>query len=105
MLGFIQGKIISKNPEGNHCVILSGDVGYEVVLPRNLFDTLPNDEFARLWVHTHVREDQLTLFGFRNETEKACFKQLLAVSGLGPKTALSLLGEHGVERLINLVIQ
>jgi holliday junction DNA helicase RuvA len=105
MLGYIQGTIISKNPEGNHCIVLSGDIGYEIVLPKNLFDSLSSDEFVKLWLHTHVREDQLTLFGFRSESEKAFFKQLLGVSGLGPKTALSLLGEHGVERLVNFIVQ
>jgi Holliday junction DNA helicase RuvA len=104
MLGYIQGIILSKSPESNHCVVLAGDVGYEVLMPKNLYDGLVVNAPTKLWIYTHVREDQITLFGFTLESEKVFFRQLLGVSGLGPKGALSLLGEHGVEKLVHYVI-
>ena len=104
MLGYIQGTILSKSPESNHCVVLAGDVGYEILMPKNLYDGLVINTPTRLWIYTHVREDQITLFGFTLESEKIFFRQLIAVSGLGPKGALSLLGEHGVERLVHYVV-
>jgi Holliday junction DNA helicase RuvA len=57
-----------------------------------------------LWLYTHVREDALILFGFFSEAEKQLFKILIGVSGLGPKIALSLLSQHGPEKLIQLII-
>ena len=95
MVGFLQGKVISKNPETNQCVVLAGDLGYEVNVSKRLFDALSHEQPISLWIHTHVREDAFLLYGFANETEKLFFRILLGVSGLGPKMALSLLTEHG----------
>lgn len=104
MLGFLKGQIIAKDPEGHHCVVLVGGVGYEVSVPTSLFTRLLAQEEASLWVHTHVREDALVLFGFATEAEKNFFRVLLGVSGLGPKTALSLIAEHGADRLAQLIL-
>jgi len=104
MLGFVQGKIISLNPESQQCVLLMQRLGFELTLPKRLFETLAVNQKVALWIHTHVREDAITLFGFGTELEKQFFKQLIGVSGLGPRTALSLLGEHGAGRLIQLII-
>lgn len=105
MLGFIQGKLLSKSPETHQAVVLAGELGYEINLPQRMFDLLEVDRPVRLWIHSHIREDQFTLFGFESETEKYFFRQLLGVSGLGPKTALSLISEHGARRLVDLILQ
>jgi Holliday junction DNA helicase RuvA len=104
MLGFIEGKIISKNEETHQCVLQMHRLGFEILLPKRHFDTLTVGARATFWIHTHVREDILALYGFATETEKQFFRQLLSVSGLGPKTALAVLGEHGAERLTKLII-
>ncbi|MBI4405661.1 MAG: Holliday junction branch migration protein RuvA [Deltaproteobacteria bacterium] len=104
MIGFIQGSVISKYPDSYQCVVQAGQIGYELSIPRRLFEELILQQTATFWVHTHVREDQLSLFGFSSELEKQFFRHLLGVSGLGPKTALSLLGEHGAERLVQLIL-
>lgn len=104
MLGFLHGRVLSKNPDTHQCILRAGDVGYEISLSHRTFDLLLHEQEASLWLHTHVREDQLTLFGFSSETEKNFFRILLSVSGLGPKTALSLLSEHGANHLTRLII-
>ena len=77
MVGFLQGKVISKNPETNQCVVLVGDLGYEINVSKRLFDSLslsaPNDKPISLWIHTHVREDEFLLYGFANEAAGSFF--------------------------------
>lgn len=104
MLGFIEGKIISKSLETSQVVILSSGVGYEVTLSKQTLEATQLNSDLSLWLYTHVREDAFILFGFYSEAEKQLFKILISVSGLGPKIALSLLSEHGSEKLIQLII-
>jgi len=99
MIGFLQGTLVSKNPDSQSCVLLVSGVGYEINVTSRLFDTFVQGAALSLWVHTHVREDALLLYGFATEGEKHFFRVLLGVSGLGPRTALSLLAEHGPDRL------
>jgi holliday junction DNA helicase RuvA len=70
-----------------------GGVGYEVHVPRGTVKTASGVEHARvtLFVHTHVREDTLDLFGFASEIERVVFRLLIAVPNVGPKTALGIL--------------
>lgn len=103
MIGYLRGKILSKNPESAQCVVLSHRVGYEVSLPLSYFDTLLVGDTASIWIHTHVREDIFSLYGFPTESEKSFFRLLLTVSGLGPKSSLALLTEHGAERLAQYI--
>lgn len=103
MIGFLKGKVISKNTETYQVTILSFRVGYELSVPLPLFDRLLMGENASLWIHTHVREDVLALYGFATESEKLFFRLLLTVSGLGPKSSLALLTEHGTERLAHYI--
>jgi len=104
MFGYLEGKLISKSPETNACVIRAFRVGFEVLVPRATFDPLLVGQKVALWLHTHVREDALTLFGFHSEDEKNLFRLLLSVSGLGPKTAMNLISEHGAHRLVELIL-
>lgn len=104
MLGFVRGKVLSKSLTNTTCVVLSAQVGYEVTLSSRLFDSLRLDQEVSLWLHTHVREDILALYGFPSDEEKQFFRVLLSVSGLGPKHALSLLSEHGWEKLAHYIL-
>lgn len=99
MVGFVQGKVLSKSIETSAVIVANDSVGYEVTVPKQLFDRLLVEQAVALWIHTHVREDILQLYGFATEAEKQFFRVLLAVSGLGPRTAMSLLGEHAPDRL------
>jgi Holliday junction DNA helicase RuvA len=104
MLGFLQGKIVSRNADTSACILLCHRVGYELTVPRHVFETLQVGDKTALWVHTHVREDALTLYGFSTESEKHFFRVLLSASGVGPKVAMALLTEHGPERLAQSIV-
>ena len=104
MIGFIHGKVISKSQTNTTCVVLAGQLGYELTLSARLFDSLSLDQEVSLWLHTHVREDLLALYGFPSDEEKQFFRVLLGVNGLGPKHALSLLSEHGWDRLAHYIL-
>lgn len=104
MLGFIRGKVIAKNDDTLQCVVRMARLGFEVSLPRRIYDSVGMGQTIDLWLHTHVREDVFALFGFTTEREKNFFRVLIGISGIGPKAALSLLGEHGAERLIQLIL-
>src|SRR5262245_14079729 len=67
-------------------------VGYKVAVSLNTFARLPSSgENVRLFIHTAVREDDITLFGFSEESEKKVFLKLIGVNGIGPKLALTIL--------------
>jgi len=104
MLGFIQGKIISRNIDSSSCVVFAQGLGYEILIPKRSLEKFSLASEVSLWLHTHVREDILALYGFESENDKLLFRTLLTVSGLGPKTALSILSEFGTDTLIELIL-
>jgi holliday junction DNA helicase RuvA len=97
MIGSLVGRIADLAP--GKALIEVGGVGYEVALPLSAHPLLAGQEQIALYVHTHVREDQLTLFGFPTRTERDTFRSLLSVSGVGPRTALALLSGLTPEEL------
>ena len=105
MLAFIKGNLISKNNETAQIVVLAQNVGYEVILPRTTLETVHMGQDIELWLHTHVREDILALYGFLTDSERLFFRILIGVSGLGPKTGLALVGMHGVTALARMILE
>lgn len=106
LIGFLQGKLLWKSKDSLQCIVIAGGVGYEVSLHRRLFDSLADDSAVTLWIHTHGYKDAPpALFGFGSEVERHIFRALLGVSGLGPKSAMALLSEHGAERLLRLIVE
>jgi holliday junction DNA helicase RuvA len=99
MIGSLRGKLVDKRP--NQALLDLGGVGYEVQIPLSTFAGLPalHDEITLL-IHTHVREDQFSLYGFLTAREKQCFELLISTSGVGPSLALKILSGMGVEDLI-----
>jgi len=90
MITRLTGRLASKAPD--HVLLEVGGVGYLVHIPLSTFYDLPEQESpTSLWIHTHVREDALALFGFLTEREKALFLLLLGVTGIGPRVALTVL--------------
>ena len=87
MIGFLQGQILKATPE--RVLLDVQGVGYEVHVPLSTWYEIERhrDERIRLHVHTHMREDGITLFGFWTEREKLIFQRLIAVSGIGPRLA------------------
>jgi Holliday junction DNA helicase RuvA len=90
----VRGRLVRKEPQ--EAIVDVGGVGYRVAIPLSTFYRIgeAGDEVTLL-THTHVREDTLALFGFLTSGEQALFERLIAVSGVGPKLALSILS--GIE--------
>ena len=89
MIGFLTGKIISKKP--TQILIDFNVVFYNVSISINTFEKISGEENISLFIHTNVKEDSISLFGFYSEAEKEMFELLISISGVGPKSALSLL--------------
>lgn len=87
MIGYLKGEIKYTNPDS--IIILVNNVGYKVYVTK-LF---PVGSQVELFIHTHVREDALTLYGFASPSDLQMFEWLLDVSGIGPKTALLCLAQ------------
>ena len=86
----LRGHLAQKHP--GEVVLDVGGVGYQVLIPLNVFYRLPElGAPVSLQIHTHVREDALQLFGFHDLAEKQVFLLLTGVSGIGPKLALNIL--------------
>ena len=99
MIGSLRGKLIEKRP--NLVLLDVGGVGYQVLIPLSTFTSLGAlHAEATLLVHTHVREDQLALYGFLTSREKQCFELLISASGVGPSLALKILSGMALDELV-----
>lgn len=87
MIGYLQGTLIRSSPE--RLLLDVHGVGYEVNIPLSTWYEIEKrlEETVRLFIHTHMREDGIALFGFWTEREKLIFERLIAVSGIGPRLA------------------
>jgi Holliday junction DNA helicase RuvA len=97
MIGALRGEVIDKT-EDSLIVDVAG-VGYVVLAPSNLLDEVQPGKQTRLYTHLHVREQELTLFGFNSSEDLELFRTLLKVQGIGPKVALSILSHIPSETL------
>jgi len=90
MIAHLRGRLLAKHP--NQAIVETGGVGYDVVISVPTYSDLPGagSEVA-LHIHTHVREDQIALYGFLHPAEKQLFEKLITVSGIGPKLAITIL--------------
>jgi len=96
MIGFIRGKLVSKNPP--QLLIDVQGVGYEVEAPMTTFYDLPSlGEELSLYTHLVIREDAHILFAFSTEPDRAMFRMLIKVNGVGPKLALTILSGQSAE--------
>jgi holliday junction DNA helicase RuvA len=89
VIGYLQGRPLRFGTD--NLVLLVQGVGYDLSCSTSTLQDLDGKTFVEVWVHTHVREDALHLFGFSTELEKALFLSLLKVNGIGPKSALNIL--------------
>lgn len=98
MIGFLSGKLLEADL--NTIIIDVSGVGYLVHPSASVFaKNLTPGEKIDLPIYTHVREDQITLFGFSSKGELDLFKQLLTVSGVGPKSAMTITGSGTVAEI------
>ena len=99
MIGSLRGKLIEKRP--NQILVDINGVGYQVQIPLSTFASLGAlHTETSLLIHTHVREDQITLYGFVTAREKQCFELLISASGVGPSLALKILSGMSIEELV-----
>ena len=102
MIGRIHGKLVEKHPP--QIVVDVQGVGYELDVPMSTFYQLPaTGAEVSLFTHLVVREDAHQLFGFATEPERRAFRQLLRISGVGARTALSVLSGLSVADLRDAV--
>ena len=103
MIGRLTGIIVEQGLDGSCIVDVSG-VGYEVHVPLGALGRLPQPpERATLFVHTQLREDALTLYGFAHEDDRAAFRTLISVTGIGPKLALGILSALSASELADAI--
>jgi len=99
MIGLLRGRLLEKRP--NQVILDVGGVGYLVAVPLCTFAALGElHAEVTLLIHTHVREDALSLYGFLSAREKHLFELLLGASGVGPSLALKILSGMNVEELV-----
>ena len=91
MFYYLNGTL--EHRDANTCVIDCGGVGYKLTVSLTTSDSLVNkmNQTVKLYTYLAVREDGIELFGFATNEERACFNQLISVSGVGPKAAMSIL--------------
>ena len=97
MIGFLTGKIISSKP--TQILLDVNGVGYTVNISINTFEKISEKEIVSLFIHTSVKEDSITLFGFFTQSEKEMFELLISISGVGPKLGLNILSGIVVDDL------
>jgi holliday junction DNA helicase RuvA len=103
MIGKLSGVLAAKNPP--QILLDVAGVGYEVDVPMSTFYALPaTGEKVQLMTHYVVREDAHLLFGFATHDERAAFRQLIKVTGIGPKVALAVLSGLTVTELNQAVV-
>ena len=101
MIGWLSGKVVQAVPD--RLILDVGGVGYLVAIPLSTYYEIQKADAGaaiRLFIHTHVREDALALYGFWSEREKELFEQLIAVSGIGPRLAQVVLSGMAPDELI-----
>lgn len=103
MIGRLSGTLIERAADGT-CIVDVGGVGYEVSVPLGTLGRLPGEGApVTLSVHTHVREDAITLFGFATADDRAAFRTLLGVASVGPKVGLAILGALDAKALARAI--
>ena len=103
MIGYLHGKV--RRATADQLVVETGGVGYLVSVPANVRDAIgPVGSSAELHIHTHVREDQLALYGFRTPDELELFQMLILVDGVGPKVGLAIMSTATVVGLKQAIL-
>src|SRR5207253_11378350 len=99
MIAQLRGKLLAKHP--NQVFVETSGIGYDLTISVPTFSDLPDvgSEVA-LYIHTHVREDLISLYGFLRPAEKQLFEKLITVSGIGPKLAITILSGMPADEMV-----
>lgn len=99
MIALIEGTVVEKS-EGEAIVMTAGGVGYRLMCSMNTLSSLPAaGDKCRLYTHLNVREDAMELYGFLQTEEREMFRRLIAISGIGARSALQILGSMPLSNL------
>ncbi len=101
MIAYLRGKV--HEAQENTLIMDVQGVGYEVNASKSTLADMVVGAESALWVHTHVREDAFTLFGFSSKVEKHLFESLIKVNGIGPKLAIQILSGASLDHIIHLI--
>lgn len=103
MIGFIKG--ILREKDYDNITVEVGGVGFNIYCTKSCMASLPLvDEEVKIYTYLHVREDELSLYGFVSPEEKRLFLQLITVSGIGSKTAIQILSAERMSAIVNSII-
>jgi holliday junction DNA helicase RuvA len=103
LIGWLKGELLARSAVGE-LLINVGGVGYRVLVPSTILSAVGDTgTTVTLFVHTHVREDAIVLYGFTTVSERQCFEALLSAHGVGPSLALSVLSCLRPESLVRAV--
>ena len=102
MIDFLRGKVALL--EGDYIVLEVRDIGYRVFTP-NPYAFAGNEEAITVYIHHHVREDAILLYGFATRNEQTLFRKLIEVSGIGPRVALGILSGGQPDNVIMAIQQ
>ncbi len=108
MIGWLQGQLADRWHQASRygVLLVVAGVGYELSVARRHWEQLPaGSPELSLHVHQVVREDSWTLYGFESRANRDLFRELVAVSGVGPQMALGLLGQLSSEELVRAIVQ
>jgi len=97
MIGHLTGQILEVS--GTKCILGAGGVGYSIEVAASCVRDISSESEVSLWVHTRVREDAISLFGFSTSSEKSLFELYLGINKVGPKVAMNLVGSIAPQRL------
>lgn len=98
MISLLSGTVKNIN-EKSLTIMTSGGVGYKVFTPLNTLLSLEENQEVEMLIYTSIKEDAMDLFGFINKNELSLFEKLITVSGIGPKSALTMLSVSSVEHI------
>lgn len=102
MIGYLSG--IIKNKNLTNLIIDVNGVGYQVNCPNYILNKIKVGQKKELYIYTHVKEEELSLFGFENNDDKDVFLMLLSVAGIGAKTAMMILSYSlGSQKIIQAI--
>jgi len=102
VIGWISGTL--KERFSDRVLVNTNGVGYEVLIPASIAATLGEiGSPVELFIHTHVREDEISLFGFTSLRDRRLFLHLTSVSGIGPKTALAIFSALPTDKIVGAI--
>lgn len=99
MYNYIKGIIKKITPK--YIVVENNNIGYEIITPNPYSFKLDTDEI--IYLYQYIKEDLINLYGFKSEDEKDMFMRLISVSGIGPKSALTILASLSIDEIVNAI--